>query len=351
MSEKAILVFNSEHDLCLANNDVSFVPPESACRFSRDCGSIMRFLPDSHRPITVWGWDKTIRHRLLLDGANPSLLPSDEYLQCVRELSHRRTAILCNDFIRRAFPSRDWMCDAGAVEAFDLESVRRTVDLYEDTILKSPWSSSGRGLRMVSSTSWTESDLGWCRNIIAKQGSVIVERRSRDLAMDFSMQFGVSAGSVHFRGYSIFRSVHGAYQGNLLASNDFMASRICAYIAPSVLEDVRKAVQEFISEQFAGRYEGNLGVDMFIARGGQGGYTLNPCVEINVRNNMGLVARNLFDSRFSAEHPGEDGTFQMSVLYSPDYEELCRLAAGCTEVLTPEFDASSHYVIGILPVK
>ena len=43
-------------------------------------------------------------------------------------------------------------------------------------VLKSPLSGSGKGIRFVRER-LSESDEGWCRRILDKQGSVIVERR------------------------------------------------------------------------------------------------------------------------------------------------------------------------------
>lgn len=39
-----MLIFNPEHDLCLANGDVNFVAPESAMKFGVDCGKIADFM-------------------------------------------------------------------------------------------------------------------------------------------------------------------------------------------------------------------------------------------------------------------------------------------------------------------
>ncbi|MEE1329370.1 MAG: hypothetical protein UHS47_12595, partial [Oscillospiraceae bacterium] len=38
-----------------------------------------------------------------------------------------------------------------------------------------------------------------------------------------------------------------------------------------------------------------LGVDMMIVRGEEGKYLVHPCVEVNLRMNMGVVSRLLFD--------------------------------------------------------
>ncbi len=143
MSPSRIIIFNSDHDLALANNDASFVPPHSAAFFSRDCASIMRFLDDPS-PIVVWGWDKAVRHRLLRDGVDARELPSDADLERVRDLSHRRMSIRCADFLMEGRANSLW-CQTSAREAFSVEDARALVEEYGDTIINSPWTSSGKG--------------------------------------------------------------------------------------------------------------------------------------------------------------------------------------------------------------
>ena len=347
MEDNIKRIFNSEHDFCLANNDISYVPSESAVHFSGDCAPIMRYLEDSAAfPFIVWGWDKALKHRLLKEGVDPVLLPSDEYLDQVRALSHRRETIRCLSSIKEKLAPEETICDTAPVEVKTFEDVLRTVNEYKDTILKSPWSSSGKGLRMVNLNSWTESDKGWVRNIIAKQGSLIVEKRARPV-LDFSMQFATCAESVKFWGYSIFKATHGAYQGNLLASNEYMETLISGYIKREMLLHVREAISEFLLNEFVGKYEGNLGVDMFIDQSQDGCHCLNPCVEINVRNNFGLVARLFADRCFLPKHPLEDGTYQMSIFYSPLKGALRQMLADCPLILTSPVKEDAHYAIGI----
>ncbi len=334
MSPSRIIIFNSDHDLALANNDASFVPPHSAAYFSRDCASIMRFLDDPS-PIVVWGWDKAVRHRLLRDGVDARELPSDADLERVRDLSHRRMSIRCADFLMDGRANPLW-CQTSAREAFSVEDARALVEEYGDTIIKSPWSSSGKGLRPVRRDSWTASDLGWCEKIIAKQGSVIVERR-KVVARDFSYQFCVEPSGVHFYGFSLFKTSHGAYTGNLLASNEYMLSILSSYIDPGFVMEVKDGVAEFLRREFCGKYTGTIGVDMFIDSLG----TLTPCVELNVRNNMGLIARNYFDWHIAHS---DSGKYEMAVLYSPDNAELSRQISESRELLT-DFTPQSHYSV------
>ena len=67
-------IFNPEHDLCLANGDIHFVPPESALALGRDCGSITKYMrgldsnADNGAKIVPWGWNYVLRERLFKRG-------------------------------------------------------------------------------------------------------------------------------------------------------------------------------------------------------------------------------------------------------------------------------------------
>lgn len=331
----SIRIFNPEHDFALAVNDESFVPPLSSLNFGHDCQSILRFLNDDS-PIVLWGWDKTIRRHLLKSGVDPSLLPSDEELSTIRELSHRRTSIRCTKHILSGQFRDELWCRTDPVEAFSINEIDSIVNSYHDTFLKSPWSSSGRGLRPVRSKEWTQSDRGWCEKTLAKQGSVIIERRKK-VDTDFSFQFRIEKRDVVFLGYSIFNTKHGAYTGNLLASNDFMHDYICRKIPEDLLLFARKSISTFLQKEFCGRYIGCVGVDMFIDNEAR----LVPCVEINVRNNMGVIARNLYDTFFPL---GYDGIYEMSVIYSANREDL-KAKISESEMLLTDFTDNCHYAI------
>ena len=55
-------IFNPEHDLCLANGDPNFVPPESALRFGRECAGLNSWI-ETGDGIIPWGWDAVLKRR------------------------------------------------------------------------------------------------------------------------------------------------------------------------------------------------------------------------------------------------------------------------------------------------
>ncbi len=336
-------IFNPEHDLCMANGDANFVPPASALKFAVDCASLVSWIDDvSDGEIVPWGWDAVLKRRLQKSGVPDDKLPSDDAINNIRSLSHRRVAAEANAYINGHIASDALRPDSEIVELCSVDDVQAAVESFGDAVAKSPWSGSGKGLRWLRAGELSASDLGWCRKVIERQGSVMLEKRHR-IVQDFAMLFSVSADSVRFEGYSMFFNDNGIYKGNILASDDFIFSYLTdKYIDGGLLLQVREQLKKFLAQKFVGKYAGYLGVDMFIYadstaegqisvgsdRSGfcetsesssasvshnadshseteaesdepKSKYCLAPCVEINVRMTMGLLARRLFDNHLA----------------------------------------------------
>lgn len=296
-------IFNPEHDLCLANGDIHYVPPESALAFGRDCAGITKFMQglnseaDNMKKIVPWGWNKVLCNRLLNQGYDEKMLPADMQLQNIAELSHRRTALQAHEFIYRKLQNMI-VPPQYRIAAESVEEVENFLHRYGNVVLKAPLSGSGKGIRFAAHR-LSHSDAGWCRNLITRHDCVIVEQRFLPV-LECAMLFSVE-DCVKFLGYSLFYSRNGAYMGNILASNGFIEQRIAEYIPYSVLETVKEGLMEFFKCTLVGKYEGFVGTDQFVCRkflpeDTNAGYMFIPVVEINLRMTMGLVARNIYDN-------------------------------------------------------
>ena len=111
---------------------------------------------------------------------------------------------------------------------------------------------------------------------------------------------------------------HGAYTGNLLASDGQIEAVIARYIPLDVLMRIRASLRTELAAIYGGIYSGYLGVDMMICRReGVEEYAVHPCVEINMRMNMGVVARLFYDNFVAS---GSTGRF--CIEYFPINEAL-----------------------------
>ncbi len=317
-------VFNPEHDLALAANLRNFTAPHAGRQLRADLGYIpalwaaaddyvlvenvedaeWRFRMLVRRPfgryvvkeqigsldisgVEVWGWDLAIRSFLKRYGVAERLLPSEEQIETIRELSHRRIggqmlAQLQGDGI------------VGTSEVADsLSMVCDAIHRMGRIVVKAPWSSSGRGVRFFEN-SLKKSDEGWLQNVIACQGSVMVEpyyNKVKDLGMEFESD---GNGGVRYLGLSLFDTSNGAYTGNVLADEETKEDTLSRYVSIDLLRSIQQKIISLSGILVNGKYQGPFGVDMMIvARDDQNGFMLHPCVEINLRRTMGHVALSL----------------------------------------------------------
>src|SRR5690606_39170499 len=108
-------------------------------------------------------------------------------------------------------------------------------------------------------------------------------------------QFEITFKSIRYVGISRFMTDQkGQYQGNYLngwpetfdKQEIIFAEMMAGQLAPILAQVLEKS-------KLAECYEGNFGVDTLIYKDPQGILRINPCLEINVRQNMGLLSRML----------------------------------------------------------
>lgn len=286
-------IFNPQHDLCLASGDMNFIPPAAILAFAQKCRWVERFMKElPGEAVTPWGWDVVLRESLIKEGWSREQLPTDEQLNFILEHSRRELAVELHECVCKELEgknlSKKLLPPDNRIVASGFSQIEQAVALWRAVVLKSPLSGSGKGVRFVTGA-LLESDAGWCRRVLQKQGSVIVERREQVL-QEFAMLFEC-AEEVKFAGYSFFYSKNGSYSGNILASNQYIVDEISKFVGEEVLDGVKSLVSEFLERKLHGRYKGFVGVDQFVCGGG-----FHPAVEINLRMTMGHVARNIFDN-------------------------------------------------------
>ena len=218
MSEH-IYIFNPEHDLCIANGDENFVPPRSALGFAKENIDLSECLKRSNkqcRQIIPWGWNHVLKKRLINEGVDPAALPSEEELQFIRTHSRREFALDVHS--RLSCRDSQVIGPDYRIVATSVSEIEAFISANDSAVLKSPLSGSGKGIRFVRER-LSESDEGWCRRTLDKQGSVIVERRF-EIIKECAMLFECHHEGIDFIGYSLFESRNGAYSRNILASNE-----------------------------------------------------------------------------------------------------------------------------------
>ena len=326
-----LLLFNPEHDYALADNQPQFVALRSAAQFAYDCAPFMQYLTedeaivlDAYRPfgkefqknfaplegaeritkVTPWGWDAAAVYQLRRIGIPDTLLPTDVQLSELRELAHRRTAIAAMEFLHDKHPHPEGL-PMPPLFLTELQQVEDFVKRTPDVIFKSPYSGNGRGHLYAHGTT-NPTLLRQCGGVLKRQGGLIAERMYT-VVQDFAMEFECRNGEVIFRGYSLFKTEHYGYGGNLLMPDSALLQALSLYVNIEELAVVQSLVSDFLRQEVAPHYKGDAGVDMFVYQE-DGAYKLHPFVEVNLRMTMGLAAHEIFRMHC---HPEARGTFRI----------------------------------------
>lgn len=340
-----IYLFNPENDMALANFTPYYKAPSEIIRMANDLsvlpawyapeGSTIKvdslsrvslwreqcpasdFLPDviwsaewENMPYKPWGWSPSLLYTLRKAGVNDSFLLSDVQMGQIRVLSGRQCCVK----ILESFSRMDGLCGK-AMTCNSMTQVKKYITSLERCVLKAPWSGSGRGIMYVSSKEWNDSAEGWVSRVLRVQGEIMVEPLYNKVC-DFAMEFYADGnGSVSFVGYSLFDTdAHGNYKGNFLLSDGQIKKILSQYIPDEVFDNVCRTMEGSLASLLNKDYCGFLGVDMMICLE-DGRYLLHPCVEINLRMNMGVVSHTIFNryvhclshGKYIVKYYSEDG--------------------------------------------
>ena len=257
---------------------------QSECRISLPVSWALNLEAGFGR-VSPWGWNPALLRRLHESGVE-GLAPNLS-MDTIRVLSSRRTAVELLPKLRMEGTVGEsfWLTSVDEVDGF--------LAKYNKVLLKSPWSGSGKGIQPLADLP-DDNLRGWTRRIIATQSGVVCEPYYNKVK-DFAMEFLVSDDGVAFAGYSLFEAdVRGIYKENWLASDEAIEMLLSEYVPKEVLWNVREKLLHELAIFVGGCYEGYLGVDMMVVQTDEG-YALHPCVEVNLRMNMGVVSRLFFD--------------------------------------------------------
>lgn len=233
----------------------------------------------THTQIAPWGWDYTIRERLIRAGVPERYLPSRQYVENLRLISHRRNTI---PFHRLLATQGLHANITSPAEIYSLSEAKDWIHQYPDSFLKAPWSSSGRGVMRTYGKEETLI-LEWVKGTIRRQGSVMAEIHMKK-TLDFATEWEITPDGIsHFLGFSLFYTDNkGRYKENLSLPQVEIRKIISSKTSENI-DAVTTAQQHAISILIAPYYHGPAGIDMLIGEEGN----INGCVELNLRYTMG----------------------------------------------------------------
>lgn len=242
----------------------------------------LRRLDYSNWHILPWGWNPTLRRRLLRYGADPASVPTEEQLNALRLLTHRRTTIAFHKELRRL----GIHYNIGIPMEFQrFGKLEDWLKQHPDCYLKAPWSSSGRG---VIHTAAFPRDVitKWAKGVISRQGSIMAEPAMHK-SIDFATEWECRDGEALFLGYSVFSTgTNSNYLGNTPGNEEMLLDEICRYAKQEDVLTAKECQRIAINNTISTHYSGPLGIDMLTDASGN----INACIEINLRTTMGHIA-------------------------------------------------------------
>lgn len=346
-------LFNPENDLALANFKANYTPPASAVRMARELAVFPIWyageeMTNGTRPIVIaegednrsfvdkmkeilplqaslvpfsgialypdeqiipWGWSPSLVRRLRAHGASEGQLPSLGEMERLRGYSNRAHAVEVLKELR-LLETKGFTGESRFFLKIE-ELLAYLESMPGDKVLKMPLSGSGKGLVWILG-GITDKQTDWCRRVIREQGGVVAEP-VMDRVKDFAMEFYLDQGETRFAGYSLFRTANsGAYMGNELLTDTRVEETLSRYASPVLLHRLKNYLLEELSSRFP-LYRGYVGVDMMVCDTADG-YKVHPCVEINMRMNMGVASR-VFHERFVRR--GREGMFRIDYYKKP----------------------------------
>lgn len=257
--------------------------------------------PEDGKPISVnpWGWNSSLLNMLkkIQGERNVLKLPREQEISHLRELSHRKLSI---EFMRMM--RDEGFTDAPIPEMFTAhDEAMQFFYSNSDCFFKAPWSSSGRGILYAGDLEIRHIS-PWISGIIHSQGAVMGEIRMPKI-FDFASEWQCIDGKAEFTGFSIFdSSTRGKYHYNLIKLRGELRKMIeeaTDHDIDPLLEAQRKGLDQLV----APGYDGYVGIDMIMSPEGR----INPCIELNLRHTMGIIACKVADTLYGENRISDNG--------------------------------------------
>ncbi|MCL3780553.1 hypothetical protein EMN47_09170 [Prolixibacteraceae bacterium JC049] len=242
-----------------------------------------------------WGWSPALYHKFKSWqkswGGQFKQSPMLEWHDSVKELYSRETAL---QVLRGVGEELGWSKEKRYPKA--CHNIEELVQIHKEngqSMIKAPWSSSGRGVQPVVAEAIDRQILKWSSSVLKQQGKIMIEPLL-DRVLDFAFQFKYEKGKASYLGTSwFFTDENGKYQGNWLKRPEQHLDSDVLNLIDFQETKIVNALKKHLELRFSDNYEGYLGVDAMVYRTGSGKLEIQPCMEINVRMNMGILAMEL----------------------------------------------------------
>jgi hypothetical protein len=267
-------------------------PISFSCKDAKD--NLCNFARPKSLEAFMWGVSPAAIHFFeKIKAENAMNLQIPQWKCEFRNLTSRQTASECLIYLKNKISQISVAVPTFVNSMQDAENMISNADGI--LIAKSPFSSSGRGILHINPQDFNRATRQILQGMFNKQSCISLEKFLHK-TLDFAMEFRCEEGkNVTFAGYSLFQTDEkGGYTGNMLDSQKNIEKQLMRYIDLQLIIKIRIETGKFLSEKFK-NYSGFLGIYRLIYSF-ENKYFIYPCVEINMRANMGIIALNLAEN-------------------------------------------------------
>ncbi len=366
-----LFFFNPTNEMAIANGEVSYMPPRHLHHFEMDLAALPWLLGSENDFVLTRQKDgSSINHLERFDWGLPTLISSPEDLPAIAQNSlwfspwgwspavyrHFRPYLSFSHPQWDSHPFSQWKkrladilsretsyqllkaisgiknANPGEYPLISLPGLPMEIynegnlpDILKNSspplIIKTPFSASGRGLFRIRNQEDAPEKSQWVKGMLKRQGKIYVEKMLNKI-QDVSFQFYMNKKEITFLGHSFFYAeASGQFAGCAIGKPETTSPLFSnQQMISEAIEQASDLLQKGIEQlSLNNQYTGPAGIDGIFFEDERGRLKLQPCLEINLRYNMGY-ANVLFKQKM---HPIAKGTWKTGIFAKEEWQEFC----------------------------
>lgn len=311
-------MYNPTCEMAVQNNSVSYQPPLRLQEFERAMSSLMMFIsqegdcvvgeaPDDEL-LLFWKErgvylpqfvSKNDAISLIKDGA--ILIPwggsrqlyysyglkhkSEQYTDLMRCFFSRELSVVLEDTVCRLCQGRNnlkqYDIEERSVLVTERDIMERRVKMG-NCVVKSLWSSSGRGVQLVREQCHIEPAIVWARGKIRHDGGVVCEPFYKRLGEFTTLIEIYEDGRIEYLGTNYFEADEAGRFGKELIGQNILTREEEQEVGQILIEAMSRL-------NWVEKYIGKIGVDGMVYNDKHGERKVRICTEVNMRHTMGNI--------------------------------------------------------------
>ncbi len=261
------------------------------------------------KSVQPWGWSQLIHNRYKQSSLPKSHIPVFSNGANYQQFFSRKTSLQLIEELNTQELHHFVSIPQLPQTVETIEAINDLLHLHpKGIILKTLWSSSGRGLLFIRKELHLSNGMNWIKAQIKKHGALIAEpiyNKVQDASLQFTIDRG---GSYHFLGINYFDADQEGHFSKEYIHTPYEIFEQLPTDDVWILQTAQSLMKSMQALNLHHHYHGPIGVDTMFIKDINGDLRFYPLVEANIRHNMGLV--NLSIKKLIAS--SSKGTWQIT---------------------------------------